>query len=87
MTDWWDDVDEATLDALAAAGGRLTLSELAHGLGMSEEAVRSVVAMLAEQGRVRIAAVELGRPHGLRRAARGPAQAGGLDHRDSASAS
>ena len=63
MTDsWWSDVDDAALNALAAAGGALSLVELASCLDLSEDAARSVVTMLAEQGRVRITAVELARP-------------------------
>lgn len=66
---WWSDVDAAVLSALEAAGGRLTPAEIAGRVGMSEDAVRSVIAMLAEQGVVRIAAVELTPSLGL---ARGP---------------
>jgi hypothetical protein len=55
----WAEIDDAVLDVLAAGGGRLTLAEIAAKVGMSESAARSVVSMLAEQGRVRIAAVEL----------------------------
>ena len=77
MDSWWRDIDDATLNVLAAAGGRLTLAELASRLGMSEDAVRSVVTMLAERGRVRIAEVELTRPRALAGAApRGAARRG-----------
>src|SRR5436309_2410479 len=77
MDSWWRDIDDATLNVLAAAGGRLTLAELASRLGMSEDAVRSVVTMLAERGRVRIAEVELARPRALAGAApRGAARRG-----------
>ena len=62
---WWDDVDDAILNALAAAGGSVTLADLAGRLGMSEDATRSVVAMLAERSAVRIVAVELARPRAL----------------------
>jgi hypothetical protein len=55
----WDEIDAAVLGALAAAGGRATLPELARRVGLSEGAVQSVVSMLAGQGKVRIAAVEL----------------------------
>ena|SRR5215471_5753841 len=55
----WAEIDAAVLDALATGGGRLTLAQIAKQTGMSEDAVRSVVSMLAEQGKVRIAAVEL----------------------------
>jgi hypothetical protein len=56
---WWGAIDDAVLGALAEARGRLTLVEIAVRVGISEDAARSVVAMLAEQGKVRIAAVEL----------------------------
>jgi len=55
----WDEIDHAVIDCLVAAGGTLTLAQIAHRVGMSEGAVQSVVSMLAEQGRLRIAAVEL----------------------------
>jgi hypothetical protein len=55
----WTEIDAAVLDALAAGGGRMTVTEIATRVGMSEGAVRSVVSMLAEQGKLRIAAVEL----------------------------
>jgi hypothetical protein len=57
----WTEIDDAVLHALEAGGGRLALADIAGRVGMSEDAVRSVVSMLAEQGKVRIAAVEL--PH------------------------
>jgi len=56
---WWDAIDASVLDVLAAAGGRLTVREIAAKVGMSEDAARSVVTMLAERGKVRIAAVEV----------------------------
>jgi DNA-binding Lrp family transcriptional regulator len=68
---WWDDLDAAVLSALEAAGGKLTLDGIASRIGMSEDAVRSVVSMLAEKGLVRIAAVEL---TPSRRLARAPAR-------------
>ena len=57
----WAEIDEAVLGALAEGGGRLTPGQIAKRVGMSEDAVRSVISMLAEQGKVRIAVVEL--PH------------------------
>jgi len=57
----WAEIDDAVLGALAESGGRLALGQLAKRVGMSEDAVRSVISMLAEQGKVRIAVVEL--PH------------------------
>ncbi len=55
----WAEVDDAVLTVLAEGGGRLTLGQIAAGVAMSEDAVRSIVSMLAEQGKVRIAVVEL----------------------------
>ena len=57
----WAEVDDAVLAVLAECGGRLSPGQIAARVGMSEDAVRSVVSMLAEQGKVRIAVVEL--PH------------------------
>jgi hypothetical protein len=59
LDSWWTPIDEAVLGALAEAHGRLTLTAIAVRVGISEDAARSVVAMLAEQGKVRIAMVEL----------------------------
>jgi predicted ArsR family transcriptional regulator len=56
---WWAALDAAVLTALAEARGRLTPREIADHVGISEDAARSVVSMLAERGQVRIAAVEL----------------------------
>jgi Winged helix-turn-helix DNA-binding len=72
----WDEIDHAVIDCLVAAGGTLTLAQIAHHVGMSEGAVQSVVSMLAEQGRLRIAAVELVGGRRLR-----PAQVTGLEVR------
>jgi hypothetical protein len=55
----WTEIDDAVLGVLVDSGGHVTLGEIAAKVGMSEDAVRSIVAMLAEQGKVRIAAVEL----------------------------
>ena len=64
----WDEIDRAVIDCLVAGDGILTISQIAIRVGMSEGAVQSVVSMLAQQGRVRIAAVELTRPRRLRSA-------------------
>jgi len=66
----WAEVDDAVLAVLAESGGRLTPAQIAERIGMSEDSVRSIVAMLAEQGKVRVAMVELGNvalPEGLLR--------------------
>lgn len=47
----WAEIDEAVLEALATGGGRLTLDQIGERVGMSGDAVRSVVSMLAERGR------------------------------------
>jgi DNA-binding Lrp family transcriptional regulator len=56
---WWAAIDASVLTALAEARGCLTLAEIAQRVGVSEDAARSVVTMLAEAGKVRIVAVEL----------------------------
>jgi hypothetical protein len=55
----WAEIDAAVLNTLVAGGGRLTLAEIAKRVGLSEGAVQSIVSMLAAQGKLRIAAVEL----------------------------
>jgi predicted ArsR family transcriptional regulator len=59
LDSWWAPIDEAVLKALAEAHGRLTLTAIAVRVGISEDAARSVVTMLAERGKVRITMVEL----------------------------
>jgi hypothetical protein len=55
----WAEIDAAVLETVTAAGGHMTVPEIAARVGMSEGAVQSVVSMLAGQGKLRIAAVEL----------------------------
>ena len=55
----WAEIDDAVVNTLDAAGGRLTLADIAKRIGMSEGAAQSVVCMLAGQGKVRIVLVEL----------------------------
>jgi hypothetical protein len=57
MDDWWGDLDNALLDCLAESGG-LSAAEAGRRLGISEDAVVSVAAMLAREGRLRIALME-----------------------------
>jgi biotin operon repressor len=54
--DFWGELDTDVLRCLA--GGALTPAEIGRRLGISEQAVRSIVGMLAEAGRVRIGSVE-----------------------------
>ena len=55
MTNWWSDIDDAVLACLA--DGARAPAEIARQLGMSEAATRSLVALLAQEGRVEILAV------------------------------
>jgi DNA-binding IclR family transcriptional regulator len=57
-TDFWSELDDDVLRCLAEQVGEMTPSELGARLGMSESAVCSVLAMLAETGKVRIRSVE-----------------------------
>jgi hypothetical protein len=57
-TDFWSELDEEVLDCLAERQGQMTPAELGGRLGMSESAVCSILAMLAETGKVRIRSVE-----------------------------
>ena len=57
-TDFWSELDEDVLRCLAERHGQMTPTELGARLGMSESAVCSVIAMLAETGKVRITSVE-----------------------------
>jgi len=62
MDDWWGDLDNALLDCLAESGG-LSAAEAGRRIGVSEDAVASLAAMLAREGRLRIALIE-GVEHG-----------------------
>ncbi|OGK95833.1 MAG: hypothetical protein A3I14_06685 [Candidatus Rokubacteria bacterium RIFCSPLOWO2_02_FULL_73_56] len=55
--DWWADLHGEILDCLAP-GGALAPAEIGRRLGMSEAAATSCLAMLAQEGRVRICLVE-----------------------------
>ncbi|MGH7325379.1 MAG: AsnC family protein [Candidatus Rokuibacteriota bacterium] len=56
MDGWWDDIEREVLGCLSAAG-ELPCGELAAKLGMSEEAVASVLRVLAADGSVKITRV------------------------------
>jgi predicted ArsR family transcriptional regulator len=56
--DFWGELDADVLRCLAGRHGDMTLVEIGHKLGLSEQAVRSIVGMLAEAGKVRITSVE-----------------------------
>jgi DNA-binding IclR family transcriptional regulator len=57
-TDYWTQLDEEVLRCLSERPGEMTPTELGGRLGMSESAVCSLLAMLAETGKVRIRSVE-----------------------------
>jgi hypothetical protein len=56
--DWWSDLDQAVLHCLARHGG-MSAADLGSRLGMDEPAATSVLSMLAREGRLMLARVEL----------------------------
>lgn len=58
--DFWSELDGDLLRCLADQPGEMTPAELGRRLGMSEPAVCSILAMLAESGKVRIRSVSRG---------------------------
>jgi hypothetical protein len=58
MDDWWTEIDEAVQDCLQTHGA-MAPADIAQKLGLSEGAVSSVVSLLAQEGKLRIARVEL----------------------------
>lgn len=61
MDGWWDEIDRELCGCLRKYG-TMTPRELGRELGMPEGAVTSLVAVLAREGKVRIATVELVEP-------------------------
>jgi len=57
MRDFWSELDREVLDCVAARG-RVAPGEIARRLALSEDAVISIVSMLARDGKVRIGLVE-----------------------------
>ncbi|OGK98156.1 MAG: hypothetical protein A3E31_18235 [Candidatus Rokubacteria bacterium RIFCSPHIGHO2_12_FULL_73_22] len=57
MDKWWSEIDDAVLACLSGTGG-MSAHEIGRRLGMSEAAAVSVLGMLAQEGRVRLAHVE-----------------------------
>ena len=55
--DWWDDVERDLLDSLED-DGTTSLDTIARRLQIPEQAVTSLVAILAREGKVRISVVE-----------------------------
>ena len=56
--DFWSQLDADVLRCLAGGRREMTPAEIGRDLGLSEQAVRSIVGMLAEAGKVRICSVE-----------------------------
>lgn len=56
--DFWGELDADLLRCLAERHGAMTPAEIGRTLGLSEQAVCSIVGMLAEAGKVRINSVE-----------------------------
>ncbi len=58
MDGWWTEIDDQVRGCLER-NGAMAPGELARQLGLSEGAVVSVLAMLVQEGKLRIARVEL----------------------------
>ena len=58
MDGWWTEIDDAVRSCLERHGA-MTPADIARQLGLSEGAVGSVLSLLAQEGKLRIARVEL----------------------------
>jgi hypothetical protein len=58
MDGWWTEIDEQVRGCLERHGA-LAPADIARMLGLSEGAVTSVLSLLAQEGKLRIARVEL----------------------------
>jgi predicted ArsR family transcriptional regulator len=58
MDGWWNEIDDQ-VQACLERHGAMAPAEIARQLGLSEGAVASVLSMLAQEGKLRIARVEL----------------------------
>ena len=58
MDGWWTEIDEQVRRCLEL-NGAMAPAEIARQLGLSEGAVASVLSLLAQEGKLRIARVEL----------------------------
>ena len=57
MNEWWSDLDDAVLGCLRD-NGAMAPGDIGRCLGLSEDAVTSVVAMLAQERKIRIRLAE-----------------------------
>jgi DNA-binding Lrp family transcriptional regulator len=58
MDGWWNEIDEQ-VRACLERHGPLAPAEIGRMLGLTESAVASVLSLLAQEGKLRIARVEL----------------------------
>jgi hypothetical protein len=58
MDGWWTEIDDQVRDCLQRHGA-LAPADIARLLGLSEGATTSVLSLLAQEGKLRIARVEL----------------------------
>jgi DNA-binding Lrp family transcriptional regulator len=58
MESWWSEIDHDVQRCLER-DGTMTPAEIGRQLGLSESAVGSILSMLAHEGKLRIARVEL----------------------------
>ena len=58
MDGWWNEIDDQVRGCLERHGA-MAPAEIARQLGLSEGAVASVLSLLAQEGKLRIARVEL----------------------------
>jgi hypothetical protein len=58
MDGWWSEIDREVRDCLVRHGA-MSPAELGRHLRLSESAAASLLALLAREGKVRIASVEL----------------------------
>ncbi|PYN23563.1 MAG: hypothetical protein DMD99_13640 [Candidatus Rokuibacteriota bacterium] len=63
MTDWWQEIDDAIVSCFLDESS-MTPVEIGRKLGMSTEAVTSLLARLAQEGRITIVGVALARRAG-----------------------
>ena len=58
MDGWWNEIDDQVKSCLERHGA-MAPADIARQLGLSEGAVTSVLSLLAQEGKLRIARVEL----------------------------
>ena len=62
MDGWWSEIDR-DVSAILERSGPMSPRDIARQLRLSEGAVASVLAMLVQEGKLRIKQVELPPPH------------------------